>query len=393
VEASLVYAEPGMTGTVELIDGHWVLKDDAGNEYVLGDDIPLPPDVVYPGAFLDESSVDNLSDAILRPDNVEASLVYAEPGMTGTVELIDGHWFLTDEDGVEYVIASSPPPEAGTGNFPDPRFMDRVEASLVYAEPGMTGTIALIDGHWFLTDEDGVEYVIASSPPPEAGTGNFPGPRFRDRVEASLVYAEPGMTGTIALIDGYWILTDEDGVEYVIASSPPPEAGTGNFPDPRFRDRVDSSLVYAEPGDLPHDLTGEPQFIDDTEGEVILRKIYDTIVRLETAPDRPPEIIMDIGPVHKENDNSGDKVSLMLIKNLESGKYYLQIGLFDRKEVLARKLTSLNWAYPYALETTENLKSPKYKLLVGPVNEGESNALLLRFKRYGYHDAFIRRDG
>ncbi|MDR2658764.1 MAG: SPOR domain-containing protein, partial [Spirochaetaceae bacterium] len=80
-------------------------------------------------------------------------------------------------------------------------------------------------------------------------------------------------------------------------------------------------------------------------------------------------------------------------KQLESDKYYLQIGLFDRKDVLARELTTLNWAYPYAIETSDSMQSPKYKLLVGPVNEGESNALLLRFKRYGYNDAFIRKEG
>jgi hypothetical protein len=133
--------------------------------------------------------------------------------------------------------------------------------------------------------------------------------------------------------------------------------------------------------------------VDLPENEAMAKNIYDTIVSIESAPDRPPEVIIDLGPVSR--DKSGiipPNASLRLIKRLSNDKYYLQIGLFDRKEVLARKLTSLNWDYPYSLETHGDLRFPKYKLLVGPLNEGESNALLLRFKRYGYPDAFIRRD-
>ncbi|MDR0409088.1 MAG: hypothetical protein LBH18_01625, partial [Spirochaetaceae bacterium] len=46
-ETSLVYAEPGMSGRLELSDGLWMLKNPAGLEYVLGR--ALPAEDVYPG--------------------------------------------------------------------------------------------------------------------------------------------------------------------------------------------------------------------------------------------------------------------------------------------------------------------------------------------------------
>jgi hypothetical protein len=233
--------------------------------------------------------------------------------------------------------------------------------------------------------------------------------------EASLAYAEPGMTGTVELLEGYWVLRDDADTLYLL---PSPQDALARLEEARIRYKAEEDSAYTDPDGLLYLLTGELRFPDRPEAldslpnielpplaldspaylpESELRKIYDTILGIETAPDRPPEVIMDLGPIskyrHTGEEGGVGKASLLLIKNLSGGKYYLQIGLFDRKEVLAQKLTGLNWAYPYALETAGTSRLPKYKLLVGPVNEGESNALLLRFKRYGYHDAFIRREG
>ena len=175
---------------------------------------------------------------------------------------------------------------------------------------------------------------------------------------------------------------------------------------PEYDDRDESTLLSilaretadeAETVDYPYERVFDYIWdfnVDLPENKAMAESIYDAIVSIESAPDRPPEVIMDLGPISRDKSGIIPRyASLRLIKRLSDGKYYLQLGLFDRKEVLARKLTSLNWDYPYALETYGDLQLPKYKLLVGPLNEGESNALLLRFKRYGYPDAFIRRDG
>jgi hypothetical protein len=290
-------------------------------------------------------------------------------------------------------------------NYPD--------TSPLYAEPGMNGTIYLDDDFWVLKDDADVEYRIAFPQSQESLT--MYEARFRENYpDVYHVYAETGMTGTIYLVDGHWVLRDSSNVDYFIVF--PQEWNSLRMFEARYREStVEASAVYEEQK-LISILTGESLSLDNVEAvdypvtqsyfldyiwefnvdlpenEAMARKIYDTIVRIESAPDRPPEIIMDLGVVREENNAGKFSAPLYLIKQLSNGKYYLQIGIFDRKEILARKLTSLNWAYPYALEINSDLRSPKYKLLVGPLNEGESNALLLRFKRYGYPDAFIRRD-
>jgi hypothetical protein len=393
-DASIPYAEPGMAGTIELVDGHWVLRDGADATYL----IPVAPETMA---------------ALLEPyltDSADVSIPYAEPGMRGTIALVEGHWVLKDSADATYLIPVAPEAMAA---LLEPYLTDSADASIPYAEPGMSGTIELVEGHWTLKDSADTVYLI---PFLQETVSRLQEPFFRDRADTVIPYAEPGMSGTIALVEGYWILKDDADTLYLLSS---PQEALARLQEARMRDKAEADSAYTDPT-LLYLLTGEPRFPDRPEAqdslpyievspvvldsprylpenEAQLRKIYETILRLETAPNRPPEIIMDLGPVGKElySGKAADEgsASLLLIKNLSSGKYYLQIGLFDRREALARKLTGLNWVYPYALESTGTSQSPSYKLLVGPVNEGESNALLLRFKRYGYHDAFIRREG
>jgi hypothetical protein len=129
------------------------------------------------------------------------------------------------------------------------------------------------------------------------------------------------------------------------------------------------------------------------------KRIQGTIERMAAANEHTPEFVMDLGPLARASKAGGaaqgdaGRARLPVVKRLASGKCYLQIETFDRTEDLARKLAGLNWMYPYALETGGTPSAPSYKLLVGPVNEGESNALALRFKRGGFPGAFIRREG
>jgi hypothetical protein len=79
------------------------------------------------------------------------------------------------------------------------------------------------------------------------------------------------------------------------------------------------------------------------------------------------------------------------VKNLERGKYYLQLGIYNRKEDIDRELDGLRKNLPLVIQDTTG--DPALKLMVGPLNEGESNAMLLRLKKEGHKTAFIRHDG
>jgi hypothetical protein len=85
--------------------------------------------------------------------------------------------------------------------------------------------------------------------------------------------------------------------------------------------------------------------------------------------------------------------SAPLITNLEKGMYYLQVGAFSKTELVESALSRIGDAYPLAVQSGGNSENPLYRILVGPVNLGESSALLQRFRGNGYQDAFVRRDG
>jgi hypothetical protein len=83
--------------------------------------------------------------------------------------------------------------------------------------------------------------------------------------------------------------------------------------------------------------------------------------------------------------------SVPALSRLEVGKYYLQIGAYSRVELVEREITRIEKMYPLAVETTGSVREPVYRILVGPVNHGESGALIQYFRTLGYKDAFIRK--
>jgi hypothetical protein len=326
-ETSLSYAEPGMLGTINLVDGNWVLKDMSGRDHLLGNAVPPEAIISLPNPI--ENSAVSVDDGIILPgnENPEISLSYAEPGMKGTIDLIDGYWVLKDTAGNSHLLGSGLPPEAlvlltapQDTNTNGRTLIDAIllpgsedaEISLPYAEPGMQGTIELIDGYWFIKDAEGENHLVMSSVPPEAiapfqsnlennallitDAMVLPG---REGPETSLAYAEPGMRGTINLVDGNWVLTDTSGADHLLGSEVRPEAGTvltnpdENNVDGRSiadailfpgREFVEASLPYAEPG-----MIGK---IDLLEGKWVL-KDSDGIMHV-LGDDLPPEDIVPL---------------------------------------------------------------------------------------------------
>ncbi|MDR1176472.1 MAG: SPOR domain-containing protein [Treponema sp.] len=85
--------------------------------------------------------------------------------------------------------------------------------------------------------------------------------------------------------------------------------------------------------------------------------------------------------------------SVPLVASLEKGKYYLQLGAFSRPESVESAIAAIDRTYPLAVQSGGNSEKPLYRILVGPLNLGESGAALQRFKGSGYKDAFVRKIG
>ncbi|MDR2863995.1 MAG: SPOR domain-containing protein, partial [Spirochaetaceae bacterium] len=83
--------------------------------------------------------------------------------------------------------------------------------------------------------------------------------------------------------------------------------------------------------------------------------------------------------------------ALPKIKQLERGSYYVQLGSFTQKEDIDRTISHLNNnKLPLLIQSAGN--GDALRLMIGPMNEGESAALFLRLKNDGYKNIFIRKN-
>jgi hypothetical protein len=83
-------------------------------------------------------------------------------------------------------------------------------------------------------------------------------------------------------------------------------------------------------------------------------------------------------------------VPVNIISELEKGKYYVQLGAYRNAASIESALLRIDSGYPLNVQRAGGPDNPLYRLLVGPLNLGESGALVQRFKGSGYRDAYIR---
>jgi hypothetical protein len=160
--------------------------------------------------------------------------------------------------------------------------------------------------------------------------------------------------------------TAESGEGLAEASPPPADEPAGTPPDD-----YDLTLIPSEerpPASedpvIPADLIPPP--VAGTGPALTLPEA--------TAPELPP---------------SGDYgFSVPVITELEEGRYYLQLAASHNSAAVKEELAKIGEYWPLKVQVSERDNYP-YRILVGPVNQGESRALLQRFKG-NYQDAFVR---
>jgi hypothetical protein len=86
------------------------------------------------------------------------------------------------------------------------------------------------------------------------------------------------------------------------------------------------------------------------------------------------------------------------ISRLERGSYYVQIASLSGLELVESAMEIINVSVKLGGENLPNYQPKVYKddgswyrILLGPLNQGESGAILQRFKSIGYKDSFVRQ--
>jgi hypothetical protein len=82
-----------------------------------------------------------------------------------------------------------------------------------------------------------------------------------------------------------------------------------------------------------------------------------------------------------------DTFSVPSITQLDRGKYYVQVASYEKPESVEDTLKKIDPRYnPVVFKANGSV----FRILLGPLNQGESAAILQRFKSIGYKNAFIR---
>ena len=154
----------------------------------------------------------------------------------------------------------------------------------------------------------------------------------------------------------------------------------------------------------PAELEEEPQIVSVTEGtpEYTLvpaeenppvNDIYgidpSSIIPGIAMPDNSqPEAEIAAEPVRERPYNDGEQnFSVPRIYELDRGRYYVQVAAHDSPESVESAISHINSNYkPVVYKDGDH----RYRILLGPLNQGESAAILKRFKSIGYKDAFVR---
>jgi hypothetical protein len=385
----VVKDEPSYTET-ESVDEP-VPVAEATTMAVLGDSAEPSPYIVEdePGYVITESETDTETeigaDAGEKPSDDGGQVfdtALAEPGYRFT-EAEEAGMAMAAESGLDdehialgepwYTIGEEDIADAGEELSDDGR--SALEAAL--AEPGYRFTEAeedVADAGEGLSDDGrpALETALAE-----------PGYRFANDEDTA-------DTADMATEDG---LQEEWSFNEPMYTEMPVDSGSEFEESPQIRD---DAVIVDEPGYLIIGVGGGEDFPHDTMPPIPTAErtdfpvnepwvnIVENVTEIEFEEEVPPattpplEIQPDPGAIMPP------VAEIEVPSGLEKGKYYVQIGGYASMERLNAIVRELSAAYPLVV------MGQRY-ILIGPLNEGESNALEQQFRVRGYPNAFVVR--
>jgi hypothetical protein len=186
--------------------------------------------------------------------------------------------------------------------------------------------------------------------------------------------AQPPKRPEPVIDESLFIESIENRRERTLVQAPPP-------PAPVIHVVPEAAAAPAAPREtLPEPVLAEPFPAAPLPEPVI-------IVEEPPLPESAPSPAPKTAP---RPEPAAGKFSIPVIGEPEKGKYYLQLGAYSKPDALESSVEKLDRRFPLSVQSAGSAESPLYRLLLGPVNLGESGALLQRFKGSGYSDAFVR---
>ncbi len=193
---------------------------------------------------------------------------------------------------------------------------------------------------------------------------------------------------------------------------------------PAEEEPAEEFILADELDALPEETEPAPEEAEETlieeglaESEESETEEYEAIV-LVPVDSNPPEIsedeVEDVAPVDElapideifeetpapapleaaevktpETRTSYDKYIVPSLKELESGKYYIQIAVYTTDENILEIINKYGNNYPVTIVPMAT--GIRKQVLIGPLTMDEYAVVLERFKSYGFKDAFLRK--
>lgn len=117
-------------------------------------------------------------------------------------------------------------------------------------------------------------------------------------------------------------------------------------------------------------------------------EVYKNEVSAKPAENKAEEIAAE-GKKPGASKKSLEKYMVSSLKELESGKYYIQIAVLADENNLKNTVSKFEKQYPVTLVPLASGKATQ--VMIGPLGMDEYGAVLNRFKKSGYKDAFLRK--
>lgn len=117
-------------------------------------------------------------------------------------------------------------------------------------------------------------------------------------------------------------------------------------------------------------------------------EVYKNEVSAKPAENKAEERAAE-GKKPGASKKSLEKYKVSSLKELESGKYYIQIAVLADENNLKNTVSKFEKQYPVTLVPLASGKATQ--VMIGPLGIDEYGAVLNRFKKSGYKDAFLRK--
>ncbi len=134
--------------------------------------------------------------------------------------------------------------------------------------------------------------------------------------------------------------------------------------------------------------------VEDVVAEDELETIEEELTPVVEEPNKgisevKPVITSDVDVSKSAASGSYDKYMVPSLKDLESGKYYIQIAVYASDDNILDVISKYGSNYPITIVPMAG--GNKKQILIGPVSMDEYKVVLERFKSYGFKDAFLRK--